>query len=212
MSTSTHTQLPDWADYPYPIKGTTGGFLRTNLIICGGLGPKLEVSDECHNINQKTTKTLTKMQSKRYEAASVIIREKYLWVSGGNDGFGTLSSTELIEIGTTAGPKMPTALEGHEMININDSFTLLVGGSSAGEEQSASFYFDHTKTHPEENQWSDGPRMEKGRKHFAVGVVTDKTTLKKFVVVTGGLGVDGALTSTEFLLKDIWLEGEITHH
>ena len=40
------------------------------------------------------------MLSKRYDAASLIIRDEYLWVSGGNDGINTLFSSEFIDIDT----------------------------------------------------------------------------------------------------------------
>ena len=41
------------------------------------------------------------MTSKRYEAASLVIREKCLWISGGNNGKFTLSSTEFVGIEPT---------------------------------------------------------------------------------------------------------------
>ena len=56
-----------------------------------------DYSDECHVIRPKKTEKFTNMISKRYGAASLVIKEKVLWVSGGNDGVSTLSSTEFIE-------------------------------------------------------------------------------------------------------------------
>ena len=79
LVTPESTQCPSWADFPYDIQGTTGGFLGTNLIICGGT--PTDYADECRIITPKSTKVLTKMVSKRYEAASLIIKGKYLWVS-----------------------------------------------------------------------------------------------------------------------------------
>ena len=204
LSTLRSTRCPSWADYPHYTRGATGGFLSTNLIICGG---SHDHSEECNIITPKTTKILTKMLFKRYDAASVIIREKYLWVSGGNDGTGTLSSTEFVEINTTAGPELPTALEGHEMIVVNDDLTLIIGGSSAGIEKSSTFYFKHKKVNAYEDQWFDGPSLQKERRNHAVGAVTDKVSLKKIVVATGGLDLEGALRSSEILREDSWSAG-----
>ena len=46
------------------------------------------------------------------------------------------------------------------------------------------------------------------RRNHAAGIVTDKTTLKKIVVVTGGVGEEGKVKPTEILLKDSWSIGE----
>ena len=127
LSRSGSIQCPSWAKYPYGLKGATGGLLGTNAIVCGGFEP---TSDECHKITQKKTEFLTKMLSKRYNAASLVVKGIYLWVSGGNDGSTTLSSSEFIEIETTPGPNLPEALEGHAMIDITDDLTLLIGGAS----------------------------------------------------------------------------------
>ena len=68
------------------------------------------------------------MQSARYDASSLILKEKILWVCGGNNGRNVLSSTEYIEIESTAGPQMPEALEGHKMVAITDDLILFIGG------------------------------------------------------------------------------------
>jgi hypothetical protein len=219
FSTSRNAKCPSWADYPNRQRAT-GAFLGANLIVCGGIDDQYDkhddlinrykYSDECRIITQKRTKVLTNMFSKRNNAASVIIREKYLWVSGGNDGSDTLSSSEFIEFETKNGPELPTALQGHEMININDSSTLFIGGSAMNHQissPSATYYFDHEK-----DQWLEGPTMQKGRRNHATGVITDKTTLKKLIVVTGGFGAFGAAGSTEILFEDVWSIGEISYH
>ena len=136
LSSSERTECPSWKKYPYNIRGAVGGFLGTNPIFCGGaryslssFDNSIEYSNECHIIRPKKAEKFTNMLSKRYGAASVIINEKILWVSGGNDGINTLSSTEFIESESTAGPELPEALEGHKMIDITNDFTLLIGGS-----------------------------------------------------------------------------------
>ena len=65
------------------------------------------------------------------------------------------------------------------------------------------------KTQHEEGHWYEGPTMQYKRKNHAVGVVTDKSTLRRLVVVTGGVGEEGELKSTEILLENSWSKGEM---
>ena len=107
ISTSQKSECNDWVHYPQNTKGATGGFLHTNPIICGGYQELSGYSSECNIVFPKTSKFLTNMLSKRYNAASVLIKETYLWISGGYDGETTLSSTEQIQLETvTAGPEL----------------------------------------------------------------------------------------------------------
>ena len=64
----------------------------------------------------------------------------------------------------------------------------------------------------ENGQWSEGPKLKFKRKNHAVGKVTDKITLKKIFVVTGGDGEAGELKSTEIMLENSnwWSLGEIS--
>ena len=125
---SGSAQCPPWANYPYSTKGTTGGFagLNPSIIVCGGDIP--DISDKCNIVAPKKTDILITMQSARYDASSLILKEKILWVCGGNNGINVLSSSEYIEIESTAGPEMPEALEGHKMVAITDDLILFTGG------------------------------------------------------------------------------------
>ena len=69
----------------------------------------------------------------------------------------------------------------------------------------------------ENGQWSEGPKLKFKRKNHAVGKVTDKITLEKIFVVTGGDGEAGELKgpelkSTEIMLENsnLWSLGEIS--
>ena len=73
------------------------------------------------------------------------------------------------------------------------------------------FYFHHDKAHHESGQWSCGPTMQYRRKNHAVGVVTDKTTLKKLVIVTGGVGEERTSMTSEILSEDLWSKGKIAY-
>ena len=74
------------------------------------------------------------------------------------------------------------------------------------------YFYDYENTHHEKGKWFEGPTMQYKRKKHAVGIVTDRMTLKKFVVVTGGVSDEGALKSTEILLEDSWTKGKIAYH
>ena len=205
---SGSSQCPQWKEYPYITKGTVGGFVGFNLIVCGGSHIN---SDECYFVTPQKIEFLAEMSVKRKNAASLVIGGKYLWVSGGNNVY-TLSSTEFIETKAMPGPELPTALEGHKMIDITDDLTLFIGGKDAsGGVVTATFYFDHNRTHYEIGQWSFGPTMQYRRKNHAVGVVTDRTTLKKLVVVTGGVGEEGSAMTSEILSEDLWSKGDIAY-
>ena len=145
MSSRNAKCIP-WANYPYSTKGATGGFAGFNslIIVCGGEKPDIsdvcggdipDMSDKCNIVTPKKTEILTTMQSARYDASSLILKEKILWVCGGNNGINILSSSEYIEIESTAGPEMPEALEGHKMIAITDDLILFTGGSLSSTSQ-----------------------------------------------------------------------------
>ena len=66
------------------------------------------------------------------------------------------------------------------------------------------FYYNHNY-----GNWSDGPKLNQGRKDHAVGIVTDEATQEKLVTVTGGWdGPPNTLKSTEVLLAGTWSIGE----
>ena len=54
------------------------------------------------------------------------------------------------------------------------------GGDSLGTFTST-FYYDHIKS-----EWITGPSLKQRRRFLAAGIVTDRVTNEKFVVVTGG--------------------------
>ena len=56
--------------------------------------------------------------------------------------------------------------------------------------------------------WSDGPKLIKGRYDHAAGIVTDEATLDMIVVVTGGTDGSNILNSTEMLLGGVWSIGK----
>lgn len=81
-----------------------GGLINETPIICGG-------KDSCILFGQ--TKTYIKMQEKRSTAISVVLNETTLWILGGWNDSGTVSSTELITLDAATsvnGPALPNKL------------------------------------------------------------------------------------------------------
>ena len=102
------------------------------------------------------------------------------------------------------GPNLPVELYGHEMVVINSSYSMVIGGTESGYVTSRmTYYYDHTDHH-----WIDGPAMNSKRFDFAAGIATDEVTMEKLVIVTGGTISSSRLSSTEVLFGNQWLQGE----
>ena len=118
-------------DYPISVYGATGALIGEKAIICGGASPH---TDECYAITATNAQLLTRMTNKRYYAASAKITSTSFIVTGGYDGANILSSSEIIDSdgSVTPGPELPLPLYQHSMININDTFMLIIGGAAGG--------------------------------------------------------------------------------
>ena len=145
LSISGNYHCPYWIN-PIDTYGSTGGLLGTTPIICGGL------AFECHTITKRESKPIatTTTTFKRIFAASVMINDEVLWVSGGEDYtwlvWDLLSSSEFIQLdGITPGPDLTMGLKNHAMININDSRTMVIGGYSKVGVHTFSSYKKHSK-------------------------------------------------------------------
>ena len=140
----------------------------------------------------------------RENAASIVLNDNTLWVTGGYNGVG-LASTEYVKMtGTMPGPDLPVALVYHAMVAINNTCSMVIGGEDQNLGYSAStFYYDHN-----EGEWTIGPSLMQARYDHAAGIVTDEVTDENFVAVTGGYG-SGYLDTTEFLQDGIWVQGNI---
>lgn len=197
LNKSETWKCPDWPEYPMAVQGATGGMIGEKPVICGGF----PFTNQCYVMTANKSQFLTNMTSNRGYATSVN-HQDYLWITGGyKDNTNLISSTEKIKSDGTKmqGPNMPMPLTGHAMININKTFTMIIGGESTEIDASKkTFYFNH-KT----QNWTDGPHLNVGRSNFAAGIVTDDVTKENIVIVTGGY-----LQSTEILLDNQWKQGK----
>ena len=95
-------QCADWVDYPIGVYGATGGLVGQVPVICGGWSSGY--IDDCYKVTGNKAVFLGKMKTKRYAAASVVLKNTVLWVTGGKDGIydsSLLSSTEFIHLNGT---------------------------------------------------------------------------------------------------------------
>ena len=192
----------NWPDYPIGVFGATGGLIGNIVIICGGLG--VSNSDECYSLTSEKATLVTHMSVGREFAASIVLNDKILWVTGGSNG-GKLASTEYVTVtGTMLGPDLPMALFHHAMVAINSSCSMVIGGYS-NDWSASTFFYDHN-----EDEWINGPSLIEGKENHAAGIVTDEVTDEHFVAVTGGSYYsDGLfyLDSSEILQDREWVQG-----
>ena len=80
----------DWPTFPDYVRYATGGLVSNTPMICGGWNfDASHASDECHILDGKksTLKNFT-MKLKIYRAASIVLNEKTLWITGGKVDLG----------------------------------------------------------------------------------------------------------------------------
>ena len=177
----------NWPDFPIGVQGATVGLIGNTVIICGGFdGSSIDESDECYSLTSEEATLVTHMSVVRWGAASIVLNDNTLWVTGGINYGGTLASTEYLKMtGTMPGPDLPMALDEHAMVTINNTCSMVIGGWDGynGVNSASTFYHDHN-----EGEWINGPSLMQARSEHAAGIVTDDVTDEPFVAVTGGLG------------------------
>ena len=197
----------NWPNFPISVRGATGGLIGDTVIICGGYNGPLYVN-ECYSLTSEKATLVTHMSVGREDAASIVLNDNTLWVTGGYGGpdGGWIASTEYVKMtGTMPGPDLPMALYYHAMVAINNTCSMVIGGEDQNLVYSAStFYYDHN-----EGEWTTGPSLMQTRHYHAAGIVTDEVTDENFVAVTGGDNYFGYLDSTEILQDGNWVQGNI---
>ena len=212
-----------WEPFQIGVRGATGGVIGDTVIICGGYDGSNNV-DECYRLSsEKNPQLITHMLVERQYAASIVLNDNILWVTGGWSG-AYLASTEYVtSTGTILGPNLPQPLTNHAMIAINKTCSMVIGGISTdysastsfngeqAEDQDRTFFYDHN-----EGEWITGPSLMQARLNHAAGIITDDVTDEPLVVVTGGRTggrnySDGwfYLNSTEILQDGEWVQGKI---
>ena len=71
----------NWPDFPIGVRGATGGLIGDTVIICGGSDGSSV--DECYSLTSKKATLVTHMSVGRRYAASIVLHDNTLWVTGG---------------------------------------------------------------------------------------------------------------------------------
>ena len=118
--------------YPKKLYGTTGQFLEDAAIICGGGEP---ATNECFSLRKNGTfESIAPMKEARYLAKSIVTQGR-IWIVGGKDKNGEkLSSTEYIPKSSNNEPSIPEPVESFSIISINETTSMLIGGSKEEED------------------------------------------------------------------------------
>ena len=178
LKIGNNAEPPQYPDHPRRIFGATGGFLNNDFLTCGGMDSVAEITDKCYMLGSEGP--FATMRTKRWMAASIVLEDEKLWISGGiSSSNSRLSSTEYIfsDGRNEEGPPMPIALYGHAMVKINETTSFLVGGYSGGNSKRTWYY---------NGNWIEGPNLHKGRYGHSVGIVRDPVTDQVYVVAVGG--------------------------
>ena len=204
----------NWPSFPIGVTGATGGVIGKTVVICGGHKADWSVSDECYSLTFNKRTFVTNMSVRRRYAASIVLNNNTLWVTGGSTGgstggplsVGYLASTEKVRLeGTVPGPDLPMAIYLHTIVAINSTVSMLIGGYDGSNSTLSTFYHNHV-----EGEWINGPNLMQIRSEHAAGIVTDEMTEENFVALTGGSHGSGYSNSTEILQDGTWVQGKIS--
>ena len=185
--------------------GATGGLLDGLPVICGGFE-----DNQIHSIAKDQSKFLGQLSVERFRAASVVLSNNTLWVTGGYDQSGSgnrLKTTEHVtkDGQTSQGPDLPLALFRHAIVPLNSGAFILIGGIGDDGDSSATHFYEEKKG------WRAGPNLKKGRGCHTAGVLTDRVSTKQYIVVVGGMNAESSLEYLEYPGSNDWMKGKPTH-
>ena len=184
-------------------RGATGGLLDGLPVICGG-----SHDNQIHSIAKDQSKFLGQLsvERARYRAASVVLSNNTLWVTGGQGLSGNpIKTTEFVtkDGQTSQGPDLPLPLFAHAIVPLNSGAFILIGGY--GGDSSATHFYEEKKG------WRPGPNLKNGRYYHTAGVLTDRVSTKQYIVAVGGLFADSSLEYLEYPGSNDWMKGKPTH-
>ena len=181
-------------------EGATGGLLDGLPVICGGY------NDMIHSIAKDQSKFLGQLSVRRCRAASVVLSNNTLWVTGGYDqSCNPIKTTEFVtkDGQTSQGPDLPLALSSHSIVPLNSGAFILIGGY--GGDSSATHFYEEKKG------WRPGPNLKNGRCSHTAGVLTDRVSTKQYIVAVGGCPAESSLEYLEYPGSNDWMKGKPTH-
>jgi hypothetical protein len=190
----------NWPNFPFSVEGATGGLIGNTVMVCGGYD-KISYVDKCYSLTSQGKTLVTHMSLGKMDAASIVLNDNILWVTGGYNYFYQIPTEYVTMTGTMPGPDLPKGLSDHAMVAINSTCTMVAGGFDSGGYSATTYFYDHS-----EGEWITGPSLIQARYDHAAGIVIDEVTDEQFVIVTGGYF---QLDSTEILQDGNWIQGKI---
>ncbi len=157
-------------DYPFGIQFATGQlFNRKTPIICGGYASSIYC--ECHSFKDGAWQSIQSLNECRHVTASAVFsnpndndEDDILLITGGYDGSTPLSTVESFDGNVwnqTMFADLPTTIDGHCMVKINNTMLLQIGGAVnnyySGTTENT-YFFDIIQ-----NKWIPGPKLNVGR-------------------------------------------------
>ena len=131
------------------------------------------------------------MDEKRVDAASVVINQAGLWVTGGRNFKDEKNSTEIffLDRPPIRGPDLPRGLFGHSMVQINPNTIYIIGGKFGRNQQDFSPFTWIVNNPIISNninvEFEEGPSLIIPRKEHACAKM--EINGEVFIVVAGGI-------------------------
>ena len=99
---------------------------------------------------------------------------------------------------------MPEAIQLHAIASVDETTSILTGGSTASGTSANTWLFSHVS-----NQFQAGPSLLTGRYGHASSTIQDRVTKENIVAVVGGWN-GGYLDTTELLFngESTWQQGK----
>ena len=183
-------ELPN---YPMSVSGATGVYANGRITICGGTN-----SNKCYELkkNGMSFELLQTMGDNRTHARSIVIEGNILVTGGVDENNNKIGSGEFIKQQI---PNMyiqlPYPVNEHWFVNINQTTSFLIGGTTSSATASKKTHFFNHFT----NEWTSGPALIKGRHGHTAGVLVDHDTNERHIAVIAGNQGGAYLMSTEIL-------------
>ena len=195
-------------------RNAMGGLINETPILCGGQDSNGDRYDSCIVFGHTKT-SIIKMKGpymhstgKRSNAASVVLNDTTLWLLGGVNYRGKLSTTEFIKLDNTAtsvvGPALPHVLQGGCAVKYNNTHIYLIGGYTSDYEDRVLIYNTIL------DSWTRAPRLNIARDDHGCAVLHHEG--ESWIIVIGGYKNGYGQTSVEVLDPNNgfpkWVQGE----
>ncbi len=194
----------DLLDAP-SVTGSTGGILNGSTpVICGGYeddGP--DMVSGCYRLGDDLANPLLTLSEKKAGAASILMDDGSIWITGGATEQQPKSDTTeyVIANETRPGPTIPEPVVDHCVCQYDDTSAIIIG---TGADFKSSWIYDF-----DTGSWSAGPKTLEGRQGTACGLIKDLVTDAAIIVVVGNAAHS---TTTEYYFFSRVAAGNVDFH